>query len=139
MSMHISSSDHDDIMVEMNTTPLIDVLLVLIVMLIITIPIQTHSVKLNMPEASNAVVATPPPVVRLEIDFDGSLYWNGEIISSGNALLTHLNEAAATQPQPEIHIRPNKLAKYDVVAKVLANVQRAGITRIGIVGNEQFL
>jgi biopolymer transport protein ExbD len=138
MAMNLGNGDHDGVMVEMNTTPLIDVLLVLIVMLIITIPIQTHAVKLDMPRPSNEPALVQPEVIKLDIDFDGTVVWNGTPIASGDELVAYLRGAAAKQPQPELHLRPNKLTKYDVVAKVLATAQRVGVNNIGIVGHERF-
>jgi biopolymer transport protein ExbD len=140
MGMNVGSGGgEDDVMVEMNTTPLIDVMLVLIIMLIITIPIQTHAVKLDMPQPNNAPQDLPDPVViRVDVDFDGTIVWAGTPVN-GEQLVSYLQQAAQQNPQPELHLRPNKLAKYDVVAKVLATAQRVGVTNIGIVGNEQFL
>ena len=125
-----------EVMVEMNTTPLIDVMLVLIVMLIITIPIQTHAVKLDMPRANVQPPPVQPEVIDLVVDFDGTLLWNGVVIPNAETLLNYFQEASVKQPQPELHLRPNKLAKYDVVANVLATAQRLHINNIGIVGNE---
>ena len=141
MGMSVGSQDDDDggAMVEMNTTPLIDVLLVLIVMLIITIPIQTHAVKLDMPRPNPNQPLVEPEVIKLDVDFDGTVVWNGNVVASGDQLVSYLRSAAAKDPQPELHLRPNKLTKYDVVAKILATAQRVGVTNIGIVGNEQFL
>lgn len=136
MGMNVGGSD-DDMMMEMNTTPLIDVMLVLIVMLIITIPIQTHAVKLDMPRPNPNAPLVQPEVIDLVVDFDGTLLWNGQPVPNGPTLVNYFTEAAAKDPQPELHLRPNKLAKYDVVAKVLATAQRLHIRNIGIVGNEQ--
>jgi len=127
-----------EVMIDINTTPLIDVMLVLIIMLIITIPIQTHAVKLNMP------VGTPPPsaqpqVITIDVDFDGTLIWNGETLSGRPELEARMRNAAAMQEQPEVHLRPNKLVKYRNVAMVMASAQRLGLTKIGIVGHEQFI
>jgi biopolymer transport protein ExbD len=135
MGMSVGSSD-DDMMMEMNTTPLIDVMLVLIVMLIITIPIQTHAVKLDMPRPNPNAPLVQPEVIDLVVDFDGTLLWNGQPVPNGATLVNYFTEAAAKDPQPELHLRPNKLAKYDVVAKVLATAQRLHIRNIGIVGDE---
>lgn len=135
MGMSVGSSD-DDMMMEMNTTPLIDVMLVLIVMLIITIPIQTHAVKLDMPRPSENPPVVQPEVIDLIVDFDGTLLWNGQQVPNGETLVNYFEDAAAKDPQPELHLRPNKLAKYDIVAKVLATAQRKGIRNIGVVGNE---
>ena len=141
MSMSVGSeSGSDDVMVEMNTTPLIDVMLVLLVMLIVTIPIQTHAVKLDLPQNNNA----PPPdqmpeVINLEIDFDGTPIWNGTPVPSVAQLDRYFQDTAGKNPQPEVHLRPNRLAKYDVVARTLAHAQRLGVTKIGFVGNEQYI
>lgn len=126
-------------MMEINTTPLIDVMLVLLVMLIITIPIQTHAVKLDMPRGSNQPPPVPPEVIDLEVDFDGTVLWNGTIVPSHGVLRAYFIREAKKDPQPEVHLRPHRLAKYDHVANVLASAQRLGIQRIGFVGNEQYL
>ncbi len=138
MAMNIGGGKDDEPMMEINTTPLIDVMLVLLVMLIITIPIQIHAVKLDMPRN----VQTPqrePKVVDLELDFDGTVFWNGVAVPDTAKLDEYLKSAAAETPQPEIHLKPNRLVKYDYVARVLAAAQRLGVTRIGFVGNEQYM
>jgi biopolymer transport protein ExbD len=131
-------SGDGEVMIDINTTPLIDVMLVLLVMLIITIPIQTHAVKLDMPRGNPPPTTVQPEVVDLEIDFDGTILWNGTILPDRAALESRLR-AAAQDPQPEIHLAPNKLVKYAYVAMVLAESQRLGVTKIGLVGNEQFM
>lgn len=138
MNVGSGSSGDPDVMVDINTTPLIDVMLVLLVMLIITIPIQTHAVKLNMPVGNPPPPLTPPEVVTLDIDFDGTLTWNGEQMDV-NALDARFRGAASQTIQPEFHIRPNKLVTYKYVAHVMAAAQRDGITKIGLIGAEQFL
>jgi len=138
MSMSIGGGK-DEPMMEMNMTPLIDVLLVLLVMFIITIPVMTHAVKLDMPRATNAQKVTDPVVINLEIDFDGTILWNGSPIAGLDTLDGYFRREAAADPQPELHIRPNKRAEYDVVARVLASAQRNGLRKIGFVGNEQFM
>ncbi len=143
MGMSVGSSDdNSDVMVDINTTPLIDVMLVLLIMFIITIPIQTHAVKMNMPVPNNAAPPPKPPeVVRIDVDFDGTIGWNGEIIQAGDrgAVEQRLAAIAALADQPEVHLRPNKLVTYKHVAMIMATAQRLGVTKIGIVGNEQFL
>ncbi len=135
-----SSSGEASEMVEMNTTPLIDVMLVLLVTFIMTLPVQTHAVKLDLPHNNaNNKPSTPPSVVDLEVDFDGTILWNGNIVSNYDQLARYLASVAAKDVQDEIHLRPNRLAKYDVVAKALAIAQRLGVKKIGFVGNEQFL
>jgi len=142
MSMNVGSGNPDkepEVMMEVNTTPLIDVMLVLIVMLIITIPIQTHAVKLNMPVGNPPPPLKPPTVVQIDVDFDGTVLWNGEILADRPALEARLLDAAQQPEQPEVHLRPNKLAQYKSVAMVMASAQRLGITKLGVVGNEQFV
>ena len=136
MGMNVGSGAEGDMMVEMNTTPLIDLMLVLIVMLIMSLPPQTHAVKLDMPVTNSEPPDVPPPVIDIVVDFDGSIYWNSEAITSGDQLKSYLRQAAHAEPRPEIHLKPNKLAKYDSVAKVLATAQRLGVKNIGILGNE---
>jgi len=139
MAMNIGSSrsDEPEVMMDINTTPLIDVMLVLIIMLIITIPVQLHAVNLNMPQAS-APPLVQPEVVTLAIEADGTLLWNGEALADRGALEARLKVAAAQPAQPELHLRANKAADYGVVAMVLASAQRLGVTKLGLVGNEQF-
>ena len=143
MGMNVGSSEGDgdgDVMVDINTTPLIDVMLVLLIMFIITIPIQTHAVKMNMPVPNNAAPPPKPPeIIRIDVDFDGTIGWNGEIVPDRAALEAKLATVAAQADQPEVHLRPNKLVTYKVVAMIMASAQRLGVTKIGIVGNEQFL
>jgi biopolymer transport protein ExbD len=139
--MNLASGDgsrEPEVMVDINTTPLIDVMLVLLIMLIITIPIQTHSVKLNMPVANQSPPPMPPDVIRIDINSDGAILWNGDAIAERSLLEQRLRAVAAMPTQPEIHLRPDKRALYKYVAEVLASAQRRGVTKIGIVGSEQF-
>ena len=145
MAMQVGTGGGDrdgEVMVDINTTPLIDVMLVLLIMFIITIPIQTHAVKMNMPVPNNAAPPPmPPEIIRIDVDFDGTIGWNGEVIEAGNraAIEQRLMAVAAQADQPEVHLRPNKLVTYKYVAMVMAVAQRLGVTKIGLVGNEQFL
>ena len=140
MAMNVAGAQREpEVMIDINTTPLIDVMLVLIIMLIITIPIQTHAVKLNMPVGIPPPPTTPPQVVTIDVDFDGTLIWNGETLSGRPELEARMRGAAAMQEQPEIHLRPNKLVRYRNVAMVMASAQRLGLTKIGIIGHEQFI
>jgi biopolymer transport protein ExbD len=136
--MAMSSSQSDgEVLVDINTTPLIDVMLVLLTLLILTLPIQTHAVKLDMPRPNQAPPTTEPVVVALGIDFDGSISWNGEKVDRA-ALDTKLYEASHQSTPPEIQIDPNRLAKYDSVAMVLADAQHLGVTHIGFTGIDQY-
>ncbi|MGH6870093.1 MAG: ExbD/TolR family protein [Rhizomicrobium sp.] len=119
-----------EIPAEFNTTPLIDVMLVLLTLLIITIPIQTHAVKIDLGKGP----PTAPPVTdTIDVQFDGTLLWNGAAVNRAT-LDEYLARAAVQTPQPEIHVAADRLARYDGVAKVLADAQRLGVTRIGVVG-----
>ncbi len=138
MTVGTGSSVDPDVMVDINTTPLIDVMLVLLIMLIITIPIQTHAVKLNMPVGNPPPPTVPPTVVTIDIDFDGTVTWNGDQMTN-EQLDQRFRAAAAENPQPEFHIRPNKLVTYKYVAHVMAAAQRDGVTKMGLIGAEQFL
>jgi biopolymer transport protein ExbD len=144
MAMNVGAAGGDpdgDVMMDINTTPLIDVMLVLLIMFIITIPIQTHAVKMNMPTPNNAPPPRPPEIIRIDVDFDGTIGWNGEVIQAGDraAIESRLAAVAAQPDQPEVHLRPNKLVTNKHVAMIMATAQRLGVTKIGIVGNEQFL
>jgi biopolymer transport protein ExbD len=140
MAMNVGSGGSGDpeVMVDINTTPLIDVMLVLLIMLIITIPIQTHAVKLNMPVGNPPPPPEPPVVVQIDVDFDGTVLWNGDQVSM-DTLDAKFRGAAAQPVQPEFHLRPNKLVTYKYVAHVMAAAQRLGVTKIGLIGAEQFL
>ena len=134
-----TSTGEGEVMVEMNTTPLIDVMLVLLTLLIITLPIQTHAVKLDMPQANPAPPTFIPPTVELGVDFDGTVTWNGTPVDRGtmDSYLADIGKKPSDQ-QDEIHVSPNRLAKYDAVAVVLADAQRLGATHIGFSGIDQY-
>jgi biopolymer transport protein ExbD len=137
MAMAATTAD-GEVLVDINTTPLIDVMLVLLTLLILTLPIQTHAVKLDMPRPNTPPPTTTPTVVDLVVDFDGSISWDGQKVDRAD-LDTKLLEAANTKPEPpEIQIDPNRLAKYDSVAMVLADAQHLGVTHIGFTGIDQY-
>jgi len=116
---------------------LIDVMLVLLTLLIITLPIQTHAVKLDMPAPNSTPPTVMPETVELGVDFDGTITWNSVPVDRGT-MDAYFLDAAKKDPQPEIHVNPNRLAKYDAVAKVLADAQRLGVTHIGFTGIDQY-
>ena len=139
MAMNLgSSSAEPELMMDINTTPLIDVMLVLLIMLIITIPAQLHSVNLDMPVNTNMPKKVDPVVIKIDVDASSVVNWNGKPITSRAELEQKLTEAAAVQPQPELHIRSHGKAKYEAVAGVMASAQRLGLTKLGIVGSEKF-
>jgi biopolymer transport protein ExbD len=138
MAMSVGSGGDDGSMCDINTTPLIDVMLVLLIMFIITIPVMTHAVKLDMPRPTDA----PPPPVRpevidLEIDFDGTILWNGTPVTM-ESLEGYFRTEAQKDPQPELHLRPDKRSRYDIVARVLASAQRNRMKKIGFVNVAEF-
>ena len=132
-----SGTAEGEVMVEMNTTPLIDVMLVLLVLLIVTLPVQTHAVKLDMPAPNSTPPSVIPETVELGVDFDGTITWNNVPVDRAT-MDAYFEDAAKKNPQPEIHVSPNRLAKYDAVARVLADAQRLGATHIGFSGIDQY-
>ena len=139
MAINIGPASEDGVLVEINTTPLIDVMLVLLIMLIITIPAQLHSVNLDMPLPSNAPKKADPVVIKVDVDASSVVNWNGKPVGSRAELELKVKEAAGMNPQPEIHIRSHAKAKYEAVAGVMASAQSNGLTKLGIVGSEQFI
>jgi biopolymer transport protein ExbD len=136
MSVGSSGGDGEpDVVVEMNTTPLIDVMLVLLIMLIVTIPIQTHAVKMDLPVGNPPPPLNPPPVVHIVVDFDGTISWDGTTVNDAD-LVAQLRKVGSEDEgsQPEIHLEPNKLATYGAVAHVMADAQRLGVKKMGVVG-----
>jgi biopolymer transport protein ExbD len=130
--------DKSGVMCDINTTPLIDVMLVLLVTLIMSLPIQTHAVKLDMPPPTDA---PPPPVlpevINLDVDFDDTVYWNGNKVDL-TQLEGYFRSESKKEPQPEIHLRPDKRSHYDTTAKVLASAQRNRMEKIGFVNTTEF-
>lgn len=136
MSMNVGSGAGP--MVDINTTPLIDVMLVLLVTLIITLPVMTHSVKLDLPQGHPPPPPVKPQVINLAIDFDGTITWNGTVVPNMQTLDGYFASATQQIPQPEIHLNPDGMSKYGVVAKVLADAQRNHMTKIGFVNTSEF-
>ncbi|MDZ4360856.1 MAG: biopolymer transporter ExbD [Variovorax sp.] len=134
-----SSAPSDEPLMDINTTPLIDVMLVLLIMLIITIPIQLHSVNLNMPTGNPPPSDLKPEVLRIDIDALSVVQWNGEPLTDRTEMERRFEQVAAQAVQPEVHLRPDRRAKYEVVAGVMASAQRTGVSKLGIVGAEQFV
>ena len=141
MGMNIpsgSGSDEPEVMMEMNTTPLIDVMLVLLVMLIITIPIQLHSVEMALPVGTPPTNLAKPEKVQIDIDAKSVIYWQGLPISN-TELEANMDAAGKLPIQPEVHIRPDRNAQYAVFANVLASSKRKGLTKMAVIGSEQFV
>lgn len=141
MGMNVSSKGggEPEVMVDINTTPLIDVMLVLLIMLIITIPIQMHSVKMNLPVGNPPPPQKPPVAVQIDIAANGTVSWNGAPVADKATLEAKMAQVAAMPDQSELLLRPDKGAPYKDVAEVLAAAQREGATKIGLIGNEQYM
>jgi biopolymer transport protein ExbD len=133
------SSAEPEVMMDINTTPLIDVMLVLLVMLIITIPIQLHAVNLNLPVGTPPPSTVKPEVVKIDVDAASVVHWQGVPVTSGAELEQKMRDVAALASQPEVHLRPDRHARYEVVASILAATRRTGLTKIGVIGGEQFI
>ncbi|MGA8516011.1 MAG: biopolymer transporter ExbD [Burkholderiaceae bacterium] len=140
MGMNIGANpmSEPEVMMDINTTPLIDVMLVLLIMLIITIPMQLHSVNLDMPTGKPPTKTVEPEVIKIDIEPNGVVLWNQQALADRASLEARLMQAKAQAVQPELHIKAHGKAKYEAVAGVLASAQRIGLTRLGIVGAEQF-
>ena len=140
MSMNVGSSNSDEpeVLMEINTTPLIDVMLVLLVMLIITIPIQLHSVNLEMPVGTPPVNNIKPEKIQIDIDDKSVVYWQGVPVTA-QELEIKMTTLAQAPVQPEVHVRPNKAASYAVFANVLSSTKRLGLNKIAVIGSEQFV
>lgn len=127
-----SLNDGDDMVSEINMVPLIDIMLVLLIIFIITVPVLTHAVKLDLPRADNQPNRIEPETVNIAVTADGLIHWNDTLVDT-DALDTRLREAALRQPQPEIHIRGDRTVDYEHVIKAMAAAQRAGILKLGFV------
>lgn len=132
-----SAGAEGDPMMDINTTPLIDVMLVLLIMFIITIPIQTHAVKLDLPPPNPNPSDVKPDFNQVNIDFLGAIYWNNQEVTL-EQLSGYMRQAKALPVEPELRLKPDALAKYDTVDRVMAAAQLAGITKMGFVGNEAY-
>ncbi len=138
MQPSLHSHAEPELMMEINTTPLIDVMLVLLIMLIITIPLQLHAVDLEIP-AGAAPMETESVIIRISVNADGAINWNDTPLTSRASLDRLLQDVATQQGQePDIHIKAHARAKYEAVAGVLANAQRRGLKKLSIVGTEDF-
>ena len=133
-----SGSDEPELMMDINTTPLIDVMLVLLVMLIITIPIQLHSVNLEMPVGAPPTTQVKPEKIQIDIDASSVVYWQGVAVTA-DELDAKMKAISQQSSQPDVHIRPNKDARYAVFANVLSSSRRVGLTKIAVIGAEQFV
>ena len=132
MSMSVGgSSDENTVMSNINTTPLVDVMLVLLIIFLITIPVINKTVPVDLPKAVNIPTQTKPENITIAVDKNGSIYWNDKGVPSRDALLAYIREAAVRKPQPEIHIRADKETRYESIGRVMYAIQRGGIQKVG--------
>ncbi len=128
-----SDNDNDDMLSEINMIPLIDVMLVLLIVFIITVPVMKHAVSIDLPRASNEKELVKPETVRLSVDASGAYFWIEQKLADDNALQGHLAAAAAQDPQPDLHIRGDRAVRYERVAQAMAAAQQAGVKKIGFI------
>jgi biopolymer transport protein ExbD len=127
------AQDDERAMSEINTTPLVDVMLVLLIVFMITIPVITHTVPLELPKVRNLATQTKPENVNISVNRDGQIFWNLTMVPDTSALLEKLKVAALQKPQPEVHVRADGAARYETVGKVIFTAQRAGIQKVGFI------
>jgi len=125
------SSDEPSVMASINTTPLVDVMLVLLIIFLITIPVITKTVPVVLPKAVNIPTRTKPENITIAVDKDGNVYWNDKRVADRSALLGFIKEAAVRKPQPEIHIRGDKDTRYEAIGRVMYAIQRGGVQKVG--------
>jgi biopolymer transport protein ExbD len=133
MSVGASDDDEDEVVSTINTTPLVDVMLVLLIIFLITVPVVTTSIPVQLPKERNEIRETKPENITLSVDANGRIYWNDLRMASTNALVERLKRVAILNPQPEVQIRGDGGADYEGVGKVILAVQRAGITKVGFI------
>ncbi|KAB7741316.1 biopolymer transporter ExbD [Parvibaculum sedimenti] len=134
MAMNIGSSgDEDDVISAINTTPLVDVMLVLLIIFLITIPVAIQTVPVDLPKASNVATQTKPENIVVAVDREGAVYWGSVKMADNAALLAKIKEAAAKQPQPEIHVRGDKEVRFEFIGKVIVDCQRGGIEKVAFI------
>ena len=137
MGMSVSTgggpSGDDEPMSTINTTPLVDVMLVLLIIFLITVPVITQSVKVNLPKASNIPTQTKPENVNIAVDVGGNVYWNTALVPTQEALLVRLKGVAVQDPQPEVHVRGDKQTKWENVGRLIVLCQRSGIQKVGVI------
>ena len=133
---HFNSDGQSNLMSEINTTPLVDVMLVLLVIFIITAPLLTHAVKIDLPQASSQPIEQKPEIISISVNGTGQMYWNDTPLVEGE-LAVKLQQAATVEPQPELHIRADKETSYQILAEIMADAQTAGIEKLGFVSTPE--
>jgi biopolymer transport protein ExbD len=129
----VPAGEEQEMMSSINTTPLVDVMLVLLIIFLITIPVITKTIPMTLPKAVNIPTQTKPENITVAVDVKGNIYWNQSLVPNRDALLEHIKEAAVRKPQPELHIRADKDARYENVGRVIYSIQRGGIVKVGFI------
>ena len=139
MSMNVSSPDHDDAALNttINTTPLVDVMLVMLIIFLITVPVVLKQVPVTLPNARNIATQTKPENIVFAVDKEGNTYWNNELITDNNEIIRRLEEKAVLKPQPEVHIRGDRDARFQDIGRLVYDCQRAGIEKVGFLTEPQ--
>ena len=133
MNLGGGGGDEDEVVSTINTTPLVDVMLVLLIIFLITIPVVTQTVAMNLPKETNIARQTKPENIEISVNKDGDVFWNAQLLPDNEALFQRLRQVATMTPQPEIHIRGDEKARYESVGRVIFACQRAAITKISFV------
>jgi biopolymer transport protein ExbD len=131
MSMNVGGGEEGGAIASINTTPLVDVMLVMLIIFLITIPVITKTVKVNLPRAYNIPTQTKPENITIAVDKNGTIYWNDKAVGDRNQLLGLIEGAAVRKPQPEIHIRGDQDTRYEAIGRVMYAIQRGGIVKVG--------
>jgi biopolymer transport protein ExbD len=135
MSMNVKNDDGDEhvVMSEINTTPLVDIMLVLLIIFLITIPIITKTVPLHLPKVANIPTKTKPENITISVDGQGQIWWNGQLVPDRDALIRRVVVEAVKVPQPEVHIRGDAGVRYEAIGRTLYCIQRGGLTKVGFI------
>jgi biopolymer transport protein ExbD len=133
MAINVRGAEEDEVLSTINTTPLVDVMLVLLIIFLITIPVVTHTVPISLPKEANQPTQTTPQNIIIAINRKGDVFWNQERVADSPALLARLKQAAALNPQPEVHIRGDEDARYEFIGKVMVACERAGILKVAFI------
>ena len=133
MAMQVGQSGSDDVMIDINTTPLVDVMLVLLIIFLITIPVVTQSIQLSLPKEKNVPTQTKPENILLAVSKDGDVYWNARRMPDTESVVRELKKESVKEPQPEVHIRGDEEARYESVGRLVVACQRAGIAKVGFI------
>ena len=138
MSVSTGSEDSDEVISTINTTPLVDVMLVLLIIFLITIPVVIQTVPVTLPQATNQATITKPENISIVVDRDGNIYWNQRLVPNSQTLLEKVKEVAVRKPQPEIHVRADRETRFENVGRVIVTCQRGGIGKVGFITNPEF-